>query len=43
MSYDHNQQYPAFVKIVYSQVRVNGKVELVPMELYTDGTVKRSA
>lgn len=43
MSYNHNQQHPAFVKIVYSQVKVNGKVELVPMELYADGTVKRSA
>jgi hypothetical protein len=43
MSYHHNQQQPAFVKIVYTQVKVNGKLELVPMELYADGTVQRSA
>jgi hypothetical protein len=34
---------PQFVKIVYSKVKVNGKEELVPMELYTDGSIKRSA
>ncbi|WP_261262944.1 hypothetical protein [Laspinema olomoucense] len=32
-----------FVKMVYSKVQVNGKLELVPMELYSDGSVKRSA
>ncbi|MDX2096915.1 MAG: hypothetical protein SFW36_03995 [Leptolyngbyaceae cyanobacterium bins.59] len=36
----HNQP---FIKIVYSQVKVNGKLELVPMELYADGSLKRSA
>lgn len=41
--FSRQQQTPSFVKIVYSQVKVNGKLELVPMELYTDGTVKRSA
>lgn len=32
-----------FVKMVYSKVKVNGKLELVPMELYSDGSLKRSA
>lgn len=32
-----------FVKIVYTKVTVNGKVELIPLELYTDGSLKRSA
>lgn len=32
-----------FVKMVYSKVQVNGKLELVPMELYSDGSLKRSA
>jgi hypothetical protein len=32
-----------FVKVVYSKVQVNGKLELVPMELYSDGSLKRSA
>ena len=31
-----------FVKIVYTQVKANGKVELIPMELYADGSLKRS-
>lgn len=43
MSYHQQERTPSFVKIVYSQVKVNGKLELVPMELYTDGSVKRSA
>ncbi|MGI0484459.1 hypothetical protein ACN4EK_03420 [Pantanalinema rosaneae CENA516] len=37
---NHNQS--PFIKIVYSQVKVNGKVQLVPMELYADGSLKRS-
>ncbi len=37
--YNHNQS--PLVKIVYSQVKVNGKLELVPMELYADGSLKR--
>ena len=32
-----------FVKIVYAQNTVNGKIELIPLELYTDGSLKRSA
>ncbi|WP_324631473.1 hypothetical protein [Phormidium sp. CCY1219] len=43
MSYQANQNKSPFVRIVYSKVKVNGKIELVPMELYADGTVKRSA
>jgi hypothetical protein len=39
--YNHNQA--PLVKIVYSKVEVNGKVELVPLELYADGTLQRSA
>lgn len=30
-----------FVKIVYSTVKINGKIELVPMEWYADGSVKK--
>ena len=37
--YNHNQS--PLVKIVYSKVEINGKVELVPMELYADGTLRR--
>lgn len=37
--YNHNQS--PLVKIVYSKVKVQGKVELIPLELYADGTVKR--
>ncbi|WP_256556217.1 hypothetical protein [Oscillatoria sp. HE19RPO] len=36
-------QRKQFVKMVYSKVQVNGKLELVPMELYSDGSLKRSA
>lgn len=32
----------SFVKIVYAQVKVDNKLELVPMELYADGSLKRS-
>lgn len=32
----------SFVKIVYTQVKVDNKLELVPMELYADGSLKRS-
>jgi hypothetical protein len=38
--YNHNQS--PLVKIVYSKVIVQGKVELVPMELYADGSLKPS-
>ncbi|WP_377478093.1 MAG: hypothetical protein P2A85_06040 [Microcoleus anatoxicus] len=39
--HQHNNNAP-FVKIVYSTIKVNGKIELVPMELYADGSVKKS-
>ncbi len=38
--YNHNQS--PLVKIVYSKVIVKGKIELVPMELYADGSLKPS-
>lgn len=38
--YNHNQS--PLVKIVYSKVIAKGKVELVPLELYADGSLKRS-
>ena len=41
MLYTHTAQKSSFLKIVYSKVKVNGREELVPMELYTDGSVKR--
>lgn len=40
MSRRHNQNQAPFVKIVYSKEKVNGKLELVPLELYADGSVK---
>ena len=43
MSRRYNQNYSPLVKIVYSQVKVNGKVELVPLELYADGSLKRAS
>lgn len=39
----HNNTKPEFVKIVYSKVKRNGRIELVPMELYSDGSLKRTA
>lgn len=42
MSYRYNQNKAPFVKIVYSKVNVNGKTELVPLELYADGSLKRA-
>ena len=38
----HNSNSSKFVKVVYTQTKVNGKVELIPMELYADGSLKRS-
>jgi hypothetical protein len=37
MSIRYNENKSPLVKIVYSQVKVNGKVELIPLELYADG------
>jgi len=36
----NNNSVP-FVKVVYSRVNINGKIELVPMEWYADGSVKK--
>lgn len=41
MSRHCNQNHSPLVKIVYSQIKVNGKVQLIPLELYADGSVKR--
>jgi hypothetical protein len=43
MSFRYNHNQAPFVRIVYSKVTVNGKVELVPLELYADGSVKRAS
>ncbi len=41
MSLRYNEKQAPLVKVVYSQVKVNGKTELVPLELYADGRLKR--
>jgi hypothetical protein len=41
MSMRHNENNSPLVKVVYSQVKVNGKTELVPLELYADGSLRR--
>lgn len=38
----YNKNNSPFLRIVYSKVKVNGKVELVPLELYADGSVKKA-
>ncbi|WP_275527971.1 hypothetical protein [Geitlerinema sp. PCC 9228] len=40
--YKPNTNIP-FQKIVYSKIKINGKLRLIPMELYADGTVRRHA
>ncbi len=42
MSLLYNQNQSPLVKVVYTQVKVNGKTQLVPLELYADGSLKRS-
>lgn len=37
----YNQKQSPFVKIVYSQTVTNGKIELVPLQLYADGSLRR--
>jgi hypothetical protein len=37
-----NSKGSPFLKIVYAQVKVDGKLELIPMELYEDGSLRRS-
>jgi hypothetical protein len=34
----HQNGFP-FVKIVYAQIKINDKTELVPLELYADGSL----
>jgi hypothetical protein len=41
MSLRYNQNHSPLVKVVYSHVKVNGKLELVSLELYADGSLKR--
>jgi hypothetical protein len=41
MARRYNENQSPLVKIVYSKVKVHGKVELVAMELYADGSLKR--
>jgi hypothetical protein len=36
----NNNSVP-FLKVVYSTVKINGKIELVPMEWYADGSVQK--
>jgi hypothetical protein len=42
MSLRKNQNHSPLVKVVYSQTKINGKTELVPLELYADGSLKRT-
>ncbi|MFN6569456.1 hypothetical protein [Dendronalium sp. ChiSLP03b] len=42
MSLRYNENHAPLVKVVYSQVKINGKIELVPLELYADGSLRRS-
>jgi hypothetical protein len=42
MSLRYNQNNAPLVKVVYSQVKVNGKIQLIPLELYADGSLKRA-
>lgn len=37
----NNQRLSPLVKIVYTKVRENGKFELVPVEVYADGSFER--
>ncbi|MFM7408150.1 MAG: hypothetical protein ACKO3K_16215 [Cuspidothrix sp.] len=41
MSLRYNEDHTLLVKVVYSQIRVNGKTELVPLELNADETIRR--
>ena len=43
MSTRHNENNSPLVKVVYSHLKINGKSELVPLELYADGSLKRSS
>lgn len=41
MSRRYNENASPLLKIVYSKLIVNGRLQLVPMELYADGSLKR--
>jgi hypothetical protein len=40
MSLRYNENHAPLIKVVYSQLKVNGKTELVPPELYADVWLK---
>lgn len=42
MSLRCNAKHSPLIKIVYVKVEVNHKTELIPMELYADGSLRRS-
>lgn len=37
-----NQKKSPFVKIVYTQVKTNNRLELVSLKLYADGSLERN-
>jgi hypothetical protein len=37
-----NHNNSPFVKIVYAKEVINGKLELISLELYADGSIKRN-
>jgi hypothetical protein len=41
MARRYNHNHSPLERIVYTKVNINGKVQLVPLELYADGSVKR--
>jgi hypothetical protein len=43
MSQRYNHNNARLERIVYTKVNVNGKIQLVPLELYEDGSVKRAS
>lgn len=43
MASRYNKNRSPLVRIVYTKVMIDGKVELVPMELYADGSLQRVA
>lgn len=42
MARQYNYNSSPLVKIVYTKVKIKGKVELVPMKLYADGSLQRN-
>jgi hypothetical protein len=43
MSTRYNENNSPLIKVVYSHIKVNGKSELIPLELYADGSLRRSS